>query len=57
VGDSWLHVAVCRQKPELCVAGGYIYLCVVETLTVGDSWLHVTVFRQKTELWMTVGYM
>ena len=40
--DSWLHEAVCRQRPKLWV-------------TVG--WLHEAVCRQRPELWVTVGYM
>ena len=28
MGDSWLHEAVCRQRPELWVKVSYIMLCV-----------------------------
>jgi hypothetical protein len=28
VGDSWLHEAVFRQKPDLCVTVGYMKLCI-----------------------------
>jgi hypothetical protein len=28
VGDSWLHEAVCRQRPELWVRVGYMKLSV-----------------------------
>jgi len=27
VGDSWLHEAVCIQRPELWVTVGYMRLC------------------------------
>ena len=39
--ESWLHEAVCRQRPELWVTVGYMKLCV----------------GQRPELWVTVGYM
>jgi hypothetical protein len=35
VGDSWLHVAVCRQRAELCVKVGYMKLCVDRELNCG----------------------
>ena len=28
MADSWLHEAVCRQRPEECVTVGYMKLCV-----------------------------
>jgi hypothetical protein len=28
VGDSWLHEAVCRLKPELCVTVVFMKRCV-----------------------------
>jgi len=28
VADSWLHEAVCRQRPELWVTVGYMKLCL-----------------------------
>jgi hypothetical protein len=28
VCESWLHIAVCRQRPELWVTVGYMKLCV-----------------------------
>jgi len=28
VADSWLHEAVCRQRPELWLTVGYMKLCV-----------------------------
>jgi hypothetical protein len=37
VCDSWLHKAVCRQRPELCVTVGYIKLCVDRDLNSGCS--------------------
>jgi len=57
VAESWLHQAVCRQRPELCVTVSYMKLCADRDLTVGDSWLHEAVCRQRPELWVTVGYM
>ena len=27
MGDSWLHEAVCRQRPKLWVTVGYMKLC------------------------------
>jgi len=73
VGDSWLHEAVCRQRPELCVTVGYkaVYrqilelwvtvcymkLCLVRDGIVSDSWLHVAVCRLRLELWVIVGYL
>ena len=57
MADSWLHEAVCRQRPELWLKVGYMKLCVDRDLTVADSWLHETVCRQRPALWLTVGYM
>ena len=28
MADSWLHEAVCRQRPELWVTVGYMKLCL-----------------------------
>ena len=28
MAESWLHEAVCRQKPELWLRVGYMKLCV-----------------------------
>jgi hypothetical protein len=28
VAESWLHEAVCRQRPELWVRVGYMNVCV-----------------------------
>ena len=33
--DSWLHEAVCRQRPELWVTVGYMKLCVDTDLNCG----------------------
>jgi len=57
VGDSWLHEAVCRQRPEWWPTVGYMKVCVNRELTVGDSWLHEAACRQRPELRVTVGYM
>jgi len=35
VGDSWLHEAECRQRPELCVTVGYMALCYDRDLNCG----------------------
>ena len=35
VGESWLYVAVCRQRPELWVTVGYMKLCVDRDLNRG----------------------
>jgi len=35
VADSWLHEAVCRQKPELWPTVGYMKLCVDRDLNCG----------------------
>jgi hypothetical protein len=43
--DSWLHEAVCRQKPEIWPAVGYMKLCVDRDLNWADSWLHESVCR------------
>ena len=32
MGESWLHEAVCRLKPELLVRVGYMKLCVDRNL-------------------------
>jgi hypothetical protein len=37
VDDSWLHEAVCRQRPELWVAVGYMKLCVDRDLKFGPE--------------------
>ena len=57
MADSWLHKAVCRQRPEMWLTVGYMKLCVDRDLNGGDSWLHEAVCRQRPELWLTVGYM
>ena len=63
MGESWLHEAVCRQRPELWVKVGYmklytqLHVTETETGTVGDSWLQGAVNRQRPELWVRVGYM
>ena len=57
MGDSWLHGAVCRQRPELWLTVGYMNLCVDRDLNSGDIWLHEAVFRQRPELWLRDGYM
>jgi hypothetical protein len=41
VADSWLHEAVCRQRPEKLVTVGYMK----------------PVCRHRPEMWVTVGYM
>ena len=47
MGEIWLHEAVFRQRPELCVTVGYMKLFIErETQTVGDSWLHEALCRQ-----------
>ena len=33
--DSWLHEAVCRQRPEMCVTVGYMKVCVDRDLNCG----------------------
>ena len=33
--DSWLHEAVCRQRPELWSTVGYMTLCVDRDLNCG----------------------
>ena len=33
--NSWLHEAVCRQRPELRVTVGYMKLCVDRDLNCG----------------------
>jgi hypothetical protein len=35
VADSWLHEAVCRQRPELWPTAGYMKLCVDRDLKCG----------------------
>ena len=35
MADSWLHEAVCRQRPELRVTVGYMKLCVNIDLKFG----------------------
>ena len=35
MGGSWLHEAVCRQRPEMLVAVGYKKLCVDKDLKCG----------------------
>ena len=55
--ESWLHEAVCRQRPELCVTVVYMKLCVDRDMTWCDSWLHEAVCRHRHELCVTVGYM
>ena len=35
MADSWLHEAVCRQRPELWVTVGYMKLCVDRDLNCG----------------------
>jgi len=35
VGDSWLHGAVCRQRPELWLTVGYMKLCVDRDINSG----------------------
>jgi len=35
VADSWLHEAVCRQRPELWPTVGYIKPCVDRDLNYG----------------------
>jgi len=47
VGESWLQEAVCRQRPEMSVTGGYMKLSVDSDLKWGDSWLHEAVCRQR----------
>jgi hypothetical protein len=38
VFDSWLHEAMCRQRPELWPTVGYMKLCVDRDLNLADSW-------------------
>jgi len=73
VGDSWLHEALCRQRPELWVTVGYkaVYrkireqwvkvgymkLCLDRDGIVSDSWLHEAVCRLRLDLWVIVGYL
>ena len=33
--DSWLHEAVCRQRPEMWMTVGYMKLCVDRDLKCG----------------------
>jgi len=37
MADSWLHEAVCRQRPELWVTVGYMKLCVDIFLKCGTT--------------------
>ena len=57
MGEIWLHAAVCRQRPELCIRFGYVKLCVDRHLSCGEIWLHEAVCRQRPELWVRFGYM
>ena len=50
MAGSWLHEAVCRQRPELWLTVGYMELCVDRDLNFAGSWLHESVSRQKPEL-------
>jgi len=73
VGNSLLHEAVCRQRPQLLVSVGYIAvyrqiikqwvtvvymkLCLDRDGIESDSWLHEAVCRFRLELWVIVGYL
>jgi len=35
VADSWLHEALCRQRPELWSRVGYMKLCIETDLNCG----------------------
>ena len=35
MGDSWLHEAVCRERPELSVTVGYMKPCLDRDLKCG----------------------
>ena len=56
MAESWLHKAVCIQRPELWLTVGYLKLCVDRDLNFSRR-LHESMCRQRPELWLRVRYM
>jgi hypothetical protein len=57
VADSWLHEAVCRQRPELWTKPGYIIVCVDRGMNCRRRLCHKATCRQRYELWPASFYM
>ena len=57
MGVSWLHETVCRQRPELWLAVGYMKLFVDKNLNCDREFFREVMFLPLSEQFVTVDYM